>query len=281
MILDRIIAQKRREVDRIKRDNSLKSMAAAAGRLPPARSLARALKRPGRVTLLAEIKRSSPSRGVIRENFDPCEIARIYAENGADAISVLTDREFFGGGPEHLALVRKTAGLPLLRKDFIIDPVQVFQARLVGADAVLLICAILSPRKLGELIEAAGEAGLETLVEVHSDAELEMALTARAGIIGINNRDLRTFRTDLGTTLRLYERLRGSPAAVVSESGIKSAADMRLLHAAGVHAALVGEALMSSADMAGKVRELRYYQGVGTQNTELRAQNSELRTQNK
>lgn len=260
MILDRIVEHKRREVEDLKRSLDPKSLIRAADLMDPAKPLAGALKKPGRVALLAEIKGSSPSKGVIRENFNPCEIARIYTENGADAISVLTDREFFCGSADHLAWVRKITPLPILRKDFILDPVQIYQARLIGSDAVLLICALLPPGDLQTMIKAAGDLGMDALVEVHGEAELEAALSAGASIIGINNRDLRTFETDISTTLRLCPKITDPSVTVVSESGIKSASDMKALKEAGVSAALVGEALMAADDMAAKVRELRYGQ---------------------
>lgn len=255
-MLDRIIEHKRREVRGLKNNLDLKSLFRATGRMPPAKSLAGALKKTGRVALLAEIKGSSPSRGVIRENYDPCEIARIYTENGADAISVLTDQKFFGGSPEHLAGVRTATTLPILRKDFLIDPIQVYQARLIGADAVLLICAALPPKDLRVMLETAGDLGMDALVEVHDEAELDAVLSAGAGIIGINNRDLKTFKTDLSVTFRLRPRITDPSVPVVSESGIKSGEDMRALKEAGVDAALVGEALMAAGDIAAKVREL-------------------------
>ncbi|MFZ5632703.1 MAG: indole-3-glycerol phosphate synthase TrpC [Bacillota bacterium] len=258
MILDKILEHKRAEVDRLKAAAGIKSMLRAVDRLPPARSLARALNRPGRVALLAEIKGASPSRGVIRENFLPARVAGVYTENGADAISVLTDGKFFGGKPEYVAGVREATDLPVLRKDFIIDPVQVLEARLLGADAVLLICAALGGELPG-MMKAAADAGMEALVEVHGESELEAALAAGAGIIGINNRDLKTFITDLYVTFRLRPLITDPSVVVVSESGIKSAADMKALNEAGVNGALVGEALMAAGDMAAKVRELRYY----------------------
>lgn len=258
MILDTILAHKRREVDLLKRDHRTESMIRTIDRLPPARSLARALKRPGRVALLAEVKGASPSKGIIREKLNPAEIAQIYTGNGADAISVLTDGKFFGGCPEHLAAVRESTLLPVIRKDFIIDPVQLYQARLIGADAALLICAALTPGDLRALIKLTEDLGMEALVEVHSEDELEEAVEAGAGIIGINNRDLKTFKTDISTTLRLCRRLKGGSAVIVSESGIKTPEDMKALRNAGVDAALVGEALMRAEDIGAKVRELRY-----------------------
>ncbi len=260
MILDRILEQKRLEVNALKNTMDIKKTMRALDRMPPAKSMSGALRRPGRVALLAEIKSHSPSRGVIREKSDPSEIAGIYAGNGADAISVLTDYVFFRGLPEHLTRVKNSVTLPVLRKDFIIDPVQIYQSRLMGADAVLLICAALNGKQLREMMTAALNTGMESLVEVHDGHELEEALDAGASLIGINNRDLKTFQTDIGITFRLCEKIKGRPAVVVSESGIKTCADMQALKKAGVSAALVGEALMATGDIAGKVRELRYGQ---------------------
>lgn len=258
MILDKIIDFKRGEVEELKKISSLREMIKAVKEMPPAMSMSAALKKPGSITLLAEIKKASPSRGVIREDFNPEEIAAIYSHSGADAISVLTDRKFFKGHPDYIPQVKKISPLPVLRKDFIIDPVQVYQSRLIGADAVLLICAALTREQLQDLMEAARDAGLEAIVEVHDEAELETALAAGAGIIGINNRDLRTFKTDIVTTLRLCGRARRGPALVISESGINTRADMEMLKQAGADAALVGEALMRPEDIAAKVRELKY-----------------------
>lgn len=258
MILDRILKHKRREVDRLKQDLDIKSALGKIDRLPAARSLAAALAKPGRVALLAETKAASPSGGVIRKDFDPAQIASIYTDNGADAISVLTDYEFFGGRPEYIARVREVTPLPILRKDFIIDPVQVLEARLLGADAALLICAALSPDDLHSLLAAVRDAGMEALVEVHDRPDLEAALGCGARLIGINNRNLKTFETDISTTFRLRREITDPEAVVVSESGIKSAADIRALREAGVSAALVGEALMRAGDIGAKVRELVY-----------------------
>lgn len=259
-MLDRILGHKRREVAGLKSNLDLKSLIRAVDKMDPARSLARVLAQPGRVALLAEIKKSSPSRGVIRQDFHPRDLAATYSANGADAISVLTDERFFGGHPGHLEAVKEITSLPVLRKDFIIDPVQVYQARLLGADAVLLICAVLSPADLRSMLQAVKDAGMDALVEVHDHPDLEAAAGAGAGIIGINNRDLKTFSTDLSTTLRLRPLITDPSVVVVSESGIKSAADMKKLKESGVHAALVGEALMAAGDVAAKVRELAFGQ---------------------
>lgn len=241
MILDRIIAQKKIEVDK----NRKKS-----------RSLAASLRKPGEVALIAEIKKASPSKGLIRKDFDPGEIARIYSTSGASAISVLTDKEFFQGSPEYLSTARSVSKLPLLRKDFIIDPYQIYEARLLGADAILLIMAVLTDREAGEFQGIAAGLGMDCLVEVHTADELKRALALDAQIIGINNRNLQTFQTDLETTFRLREMISDPNITVVSESGINTRDDVLKLKEHEVHAMLVGEALMRESDIAKKVAEL-------------------------
>jgi indole-3-glycerol phosphate synthase len=210
--------------------------------------------------LIAEVKRSSPSRGLLVEDFDPLWLARVYAENGAAAISVLTDRCYFGGALDDLQAIAGQQGkigrrLPLLRKDFLLDPYQLYQARAAGADAVLLIVAALEPACLKDLHALAGELGLAALVEVHTGAELETALSVGPSLVGINNRDLHDFTVSLDTTLRLKSWL-PPEVTVVAESGIQTAAQAVSLGAAGVHAILVGEALVVAKDSAVKVREL-------------------------
>ncbi|MHB8158406.1 MAG: indole-3-glycerol phosphate synthase TrpC [Desulfocucumaceae bacterium] len=259
MILQAIIANKYIEVKEFKQSFSREAALTLIEAAPAAKSLSKALNVKGKVALLAEIKRASPSKGVIRENLDPSEIARIYSENGASAISVLTDRKFFSGLPEYIPQVRKITELPILRKDFIIDPVQIYEARLLGADAVLLICSVLSQEDLTIFMKIAASLGMETLVEVHDEYELSRALEAGAQVIGINNRDLKTFDTDINTTLKLCKKLGGATVTVVSESGIKSRRDIELLKEAGVSAVLVGEALMASENIAARVRELSGY----------------------
>lgn len=258
MILQKIIEFKRAEVKEVKKSLNPRETIKSIEGMPPARPMASALKKPGYITLLAEIKRASPSRGIIRQHFNPEEIALIYSKSGADAISVLTDRQFFDGRPEYIQQAKDISELPVLRKDFLIDPVQVYQSRLLGADAILLICAALGGKELKALLEAARDAGLEAIVEVHDEPEMETALSLGAGIIGINNRDLKTFHTDIGATLRLCEKARGEQAVLISESGINSRSDMEMVKEAGADAALVGEAIMRSGDIAAKVRELRY-----------------------
>ena len=255
-ILDEIVAAKRQELVLRKETVPLDALQEAiAGQLRPF-NLSGALLGGG-VRLIAEVKKASPSRGLLCPDFDPVRLAAIYAGNGAATISVLTDVRF-QGELEHLAQIKKTGAsqrLPVLRKDFIFDPYQVYEARSVGADALLLIVAVLSPQELKELLEVSHSLSMQCLVEVHDEEELETALAAGAEIIGINNRDLRTFTTDLAVTRRLAPLIpRGK--LVVSESGIHSSDDLRQLARDRVNAVLVGEALVTANDVAEKVREL-------------------------
>jgi len=197
--------------------------------------------------IIAEVKRASPSKGLIAQEFDPVSIAREYEAGGASAISCLTDEEFFMGHLEYLAAIRQAVDLPLLRKDFIIDEIQLEEARAFGADLVLLIVAALEPSRLRDLITAAKELGLEALVEVHDEAELDTALSAGAEIIGVNNRNLKTFEVDLGVSLRL-RRLVPKDIPLVAESGIRGIEDLKRLKEAGISAALIGESLMRTTD---------------------------------
>ena len=249
-ILARILERKREEIAAGARAAPLAEMRRRAADAPPPRGFRAAIEAEigeGRPAVIAELKRASPSRGVIRRDFDPSRIAAGYERGGAAALSVLTDRDFFQGAPDHLRAARAATALPALRKDFLIDPWQVHEARAMGADCVLLIVAALDDVLLHELAELAGELGLDTLVEVHDEAELDRALRIPAPLIGINNRDLRTFETSLATTERLAPR---TPAdrRTVTESGIASRDDVAGLRAHGVHAFLVGEAFMSAPD---------------------------------
>ena len=219
------------------------------------RSLSAALKTDVNISIIAEIKKASPSMGILRENFNPIEIARIYEANGASAISVLTDEKFFHGSLSYLTKVRSTVRLPVLRKDFIVDPYQIYEAREAGADAILLIAALLSKEQLQDFLLLASELEMDCLVEVHSENELKTVLQTNASIIGINNRDLKTFKTDLETTLRLRPLI-PSGNIIVSESGIKSRKDIEVLLENGVNAVLVGETLMMSNNIPGKLHEL-------------------------
>jgi indole-3-glycerol phosphate synthase len=255
-LLDEIVARKRVDVAARRTAVPRGALAARAAALAPPRSLAAALtpRAPGGVRVLAELKRASPVKGVLAEGFDPVARAPEYVRAGAAALSVLTDPHF-QGGLEDLDAVRAAVDCPVLEKDFVIDEYQLWEARAHGADAVLLIVAILEPERLADLFQAAKGLGLSTLVEVHREAELERAADVGAGLIGINNRDLTTFRTDLATTERLAPRV-PSGACVVSESGIATRADVVRVRAAGAHAILVGESLSRSGDPAAKLRDL-------------------------
>jgi indole-3-glycerol phosphate synthase len=208
--------------------------------------------------LIAEVKRASPTKGVLRPDFEPVALARAYAENGAAAISVLTDERFFQGHADYLRRIRTEVPVPLLRKEFLIDEWQIAESRALGADAVLLIVAILTPQQLCDYLQATHSLGMDALVEVHTEAELDVALASGARIIGVNNRDLNTFVTDLATTERFAPRIKGAGQEhmLVSESGIHSATDVARLAALGVDAILVGESLVRERDVAPKVREL-------------------------
>jgi indole-3-glycerol phosphate synthase len=257
VILDRILEHKRGELDAARRRESSEQLARRAEELAaPLRDFAGAIARGPEPRVIAEVKRRSPSRGEIRPEFDPVACAVAYGQGGAAAISVLTDESFFGGHLDYLAKIRAAVDVPLLRKDFVIDAYQVDEARVAGADAVLLIAAALTAETLESLHVRAAALGLTALVEVHDEAELEVALGAGARVIGINNRDLRSFETDLGVTERLAPRV-PEGVVVVAESGIFTRADMARLAASGAHAFLVGESLMREADVAGALRRLR------------------------
>ncbi|MBU2226935.1 MAG: indole-3-glycerol phosphate synthase TrpC [Proteobacteria bacterium] len=254
MILDRIVEVKRREVAERKGTAPLSLLKKAVGSMPPTRDFQRALG--GRLcAVIAEVKRRSPSRGVIREDFDPVCIARAYEAHGAAAVSVLTDETFFGGSDADLSAVKSAVSLPVLRKEFIIDPYQIHETRAIGADAILLIASILGESELREYRELAASLGLASLVEVHNRMELEKALGAGAKIIGINNRDLETFTTDIRTTLALAPFIPADRIAV-SESGIRARADIEVLMQAGIGAFLIGETLVAAPDSGLKLAEL-------------------------
>ncbi len=257
-ILDTILATKREELVAAKHNVTLAQLEARARTAGPVRSLHAALMRPpgAPVRVLAEIKRASPSAGAIRAGADPAAIAAAYASGGAAAISVLTDRQYFDGDLAFLAQVRERVGLPLLRKDFLIDSYQVAEARAAGADAVLLIVAALSPAQLAELLAAAQTYQVDALVEVHTVREAEIALAAGTTLLGVNHRDLRTFHIDMSLTSVVAPML-PHDVVLVAESGIKSAADVKLMGAVGAHAVLVGEQLMRAADPGLALRLLR------------------------
>jgi indole-3-glycerol phosphate synthase len=256
MILDRITAHKRLEVDIQKKHVPLDEIKRSLTGVDTTRGFVGAISAQGKVNLIAEIKKASPSRGVIRSDFDPEAIARTYEDNGAVAISVLTDSKFFQGDLSFLATVRSvTSSVPILRKDFIIDEYQIYQSRLAGADAVLLIAATLDLATLERFLGIAHDVDLDCLVEVHTEDELGVVLNTSASIIGINNRDLRTFRTDIRTTAHLGQMV-PKDRVLVSESGISSKEDVEFLRQCGVQAMLVGESLMRSDDIGLKLRQL-------------------------
>lgn len=250
MILDTIAARKREEIADLKRGGIRPPEAAQ----PSPRGFKRALLAAPGIAVIAEAKKASPSKGVIRPDFDPCAIARNYRDGGAQALSVLTDRDFFQGAIEYIPLVRGAVELPVLRKDFILDPIQIEEAAVYGADAILLIATLLDESQLRDFRQQAEERGMDVLTEVHNEAELEKTLAAGATLIGINNRNLQDFSLSLETTFRLL-RLIPAEIPVVSESGISSRADMLRLKEAGVRAALIGESLMRSAEQAGTLRD--------------------------
>ncbi len=263
-ILDQIIATKRREVAEAARLRPLPELRQRAEAEPPPRDFfaavtaGRVMPGPTPVRLIAEIKKSSPSAGLIRPDFDPVRIARTYAECGAAALSVLTDRPWFSGDLAHIAAVKSAVDLPVLRKDFIVDEYQVWESRAAGADAILLIAAALAPPQIAAWAALADRLGLTTLMEVHTLDELRAVRPAVGNaprlLWGINNRDLHAQRTDLGTTVRLAHELRDRP--FVSESGIRTAEDVARLHAAGATALLIGETFMRAPDLAAAVRAL-------------------------
>lgn len=244
-ILNKILDAKAAEVAQLKARDMKQQYDALAPQLPPTRRFLSALRRPPKapLRLIAELKKASPSRGVMVENFDPCHLAQIYCAMGASAFSVLTDERFFQGKTDYLSNVKTSFNLPVLRKDFIIDESQVYESRLIGADAILLIVAALSRLRLQELMFLAHSLMLETLVEAHDENELQIAIESGAKLIGINNRNLADFSVDLRTSLRLKEMIPLGVVAV-SESGIKSQSDLELIDAAGFDAVLIGEGLL-------------------------------------
>jgi len=251
-ILDTILEHKRREVDLLRATHP-----AFGARTTPRRPFLEALDRAPEIAVIAEVKKASPSKGLIREDFEPVDIAQSYERGGARAVSVLTDERSFQGRLSYLLAVRQAVSLPVLRKDFIIDPLQVEQTAHAGADAMLLIAAALSDQQMAELFTAACELDVEPLVEVHNATELERAMRLSPPLIGINNRDLATFECSLGTTIALAGRI-ADKALIVAESGIESGEQTGRLRDAGVGAVLVGESLMRLTDPAPKIRELSH-----------------------
>ncbi len=257
-ILKTILARKAEEVAERQASLSLRTLKSRIKKMPACRGFTAALaqrisqKRPA---VIAEIKKASPSKGLIREQFEPDEIAVSYAENGATCLSVLTDRDFFQGDDSYLQLARDACRLPVIRKDFMIDPYQIYESRALGADCVLLIVAALSPDQLKELAACSGKLEMDFLVEVHNEAELEQALALNAGLIGINNRDLHTFKTSLDTTYNLLPKI-PEGTAVITESGILIREDVEEMQAHGVYGFLVGESFMRAPEPGLKLKEL-------------------------
>lgn len=257
-ILTEIVAHKREEIKSRRLSVPLAALEGASREAAPARGFVAALARRialGEPAVIAECKRASPSKGVIREDYDPADIAASYERGGATCLSVLTDEKYFQGGDEHLLRARAACSLPVIRKDFTVDPYQVYEARALGADCILLIVACLDDAVLGELAGLAAALGLDVLVEVHDRTELERALRLRTPLIGINNRDLKRFETDIETTTGLLKDI-PDDRLVVTESGIHTMDDVRYLRDHDVHAFLVGEAFMRAPDPGERLREL-------------------------
>ena len=254
-ILEKIVASKRAEIQCVKARVPEQTLREAIGAAPPIRDFFTALAADGPIKLIAEVKKASPSKGVIREEFHPAEIARSYAQGGATCLSVLTDEPYFQGRLEYLRQARRSVALPVLRKDFILDPYQLLEARAAGADAVLLIAECLDDRRLRQLHDATIDLGMTPLVELYEPANLSRVLDAGATLIGVNNRDLRTFEVDLENTIRLRDKIPDG-CLLVGESGIGSRADVERLQSAGVDAILVGEHLMSQRDLVAATRTL-------------------------
>ncbi len=257
-ILEKILAVKREELAAAKRSRPLASVRAEAERAGKPRDFAGALRTriaAGLPAVIAEVKKASPSKGVLRPEFDPAAIAKSYAQHGAACLSVLTDIQFFMGSPEYLVRARAASGLPVLRKDFLVEPYQVYEARAMGADCILLIVAALDDALMRDLEQAAAEVGMVTLVEVHDAEELDRALCLKTPLLGINNRNLRTFETRLETTLSLLDRV-PADRLVITESGILAAEDVNRMREAGVNAFLVGEAFMRAPDPGAELAKL-------------------------
>ncbi|MDP4096640.1 indole-3-glycerol phosphate synthase TrpC [Paenibacillus sp. P96] len=257
MYLDQIVVTKQKEVAALKEHFFILEAERKIGEMPSTLGFEDALakRRKRKLGLIAEVKKASPSKGLIRPDFDPVQIALAYEAAGADCISVLTDVDYFQGSPDYLREIRKAVGIPLLRKDFVIDETQIYEARLLGADAVLLIAAILDKDTMRRFLNTARETGLDTLVEVHDRTELETVLELGATLIGVNNRDLKTFETRLQTTEELAD-LVTEGITLISESGIAGPKDIEYLYSKGAQGVLVGEYLMRQKDVSRAVQEL-------------------------
>ncbi|WP_248925437.1 indole-3-glycerol phosphate synthase TrpC [Paenibacillus hamazuiensis] len=257
MFLDKIVATKQDEVARLKETLTIADMEKRIAGMPACLGFERALttRRKRSMGLIAEVKKASPSKGLIREDFEPVGLARAYEEAGADCISVLTDVQYFQGANDYLTRIREAVNVPILRKDFTIDAHQIYEARMIGADAILLIAAILTTEQMREFLALSRDLGMDTLVEVHDREELERVLTLDATLIGINNRNLKTFVTDIRTTEQLIGLI---PACktIVSESGISNSKEIDYLYSAGARAVLVGELFMRQPVVGQAVRDL-------------------------
>ncbi|MFC1511360.1 indole-3-glycerol phosphate synthase TrpC [Candidatus Margulisiibacteriota bacterium] len=253
MILDEIIFSKRQDVTSLKFQYNGKDLPGIIKNLPKPRAF---LKK-GKFSLIAELKKASPSAGVIRKDFDPYNLAKVYEECGAAAISVLTDEKYFQGKLAHLRAAKESTTIPILRKDFIIDETQIYESRIMGADAVLLIARILNDYDLSDLIKLTEKLGLQALVEIHNAAEAERVLKTKAKIVGINNRDLDTLKVDLQNTVQLVEQFPELKERIlISESGIKTKQDIQVLRGAGVAGVLIGETLLKCDNIPAKIEEL-------------------------
>ncbi|QZY53651.1 indole-3-glycerol phosphate synthase TrpC [Crassaminicella profunda] len=256
MILEKIVAYKRKKVEEEKNSISFNQLIKQIKLCDKGRDFKKCIKEHPDISMIAEVKKASPSKGVVREDFDPIAIAKTYDENKVEAISVLTEDRFFQGKNEYLSEIKKQTSTPILRKDFIIDPYQIYQAKVIGADAILLIAKVLSKNKLIDFQNVATNLGIACLVEVHDQYELETVLATGSDIIGINNRDLKTFKTTLETTEELIKHI-PKGKIVISESGIHTRKDMEFLKKIGVDGVLIGESLMRAKSIDEKLRELR------------------------
>lgn len=256
MILDKIVNHKKKKIEEEKKNISIDKLISQISNPSITRDFKQSIKGKNQLSIIAEVKRASPSKGIIREDFDPLAIAQCYEKNKVEAISVLTEEQFFQGHNQYLLDIKKTTTVPILRKDFMIDPYQIYQSKVLGADVILLIVSILSKKELTDFQDIAKKIGLQCLVEVHNQMELEMALSAEADIIGINNRDLKTFETTLKTTEKLMPFI-PKDKVVISESGINTREDMAFLQGLGVDGVLIGESLMRAKSIDRKLMELR------------------------
>jgi len=256
MLLEQIVSNKKREVASLEASRPLGIITSALGKIEKPRSFKQNLQGSGALKIIAEVKRASPVKGLLCSDFDPVRLARAYQRGGAGAISVITENKYFKGDPNYISQVKKCTELPILRKDFILNEYQVFESRVLNADAVLLIVSILDQYMLRRLVNLAADLGMAALVEVHNKEELKQAIDAGAEVVGINNRNLKTFSVTLSTTLELAGDI-PKDTLVVSESGITSREDILLLEQAGVDAALVGENLVRSKDPSARLKELK------------------------